>query len=307
MKKGMILMFHVINNPPWFEKILNLLKANTSLVDMSYFTQEADVVKGKIPCHLTFDDGDKSFYEVAYPLLMKHRVPATLYVSPTIVTTSRNFWFQEIEDYRQEILGEILSGELNIHPKTMATFDLICVMKCLTLEGITRVIDRYQQVTATKPKSPRNMNAMQLIEVKKSNLVTIGAHTLHHPILRNESDEQSAFEITASVNRLQELLQDRVERFAYPNGIPNLDFGSREILCLKKNNVVSAVSTDNRVVVDSDDPLCLPRMGISRWDSALDIKLKLLFGMNWKSLKALTQPTEASLRKKVYAVLSCQV
>jgi len=73
-----------------------LLKSKYSLVDLNFFENLNNYKKKKGFCHITFDDGDKTFYTVAYPILKKHNVPATLFVSPKIVVKQENFWFQEI-------------------------------------------------------------------------------------------------------------------------------------------------------------------------------------------------------------------
>ena len=81
------------------------------------------------------------------------------------------------------------------------------------------------------------MNLDEILELEKSDLVTIGAHTLNHPILQNESLETSRKEITDSIIELEKLLGHKIKYFAYPNGAKALDFGMREIDILKENKI----------------------------------------------------------------------
>ena len=70
-----------------------------------------------------------------------------------------------------------------------------------------------------------------------SGLVTIGAHTINHPVLKNESDTGCRYEIAESVKQLELILEKPVKYLAYPNGRLHLDFGEREMNYLKESNI----------------------------------------------------------------------
>ncbi len=76
--------------------------------------------------------------------------------------------------------------------------------------------------------------------------MAVGAHTMNHPILKNEDDASSKFEIEASVGDLSTLLGSRVTTFAYPNGIPGMDFGEREVKLLGASGIRLAFTTEAR-------------------------------------------------------------
>lgn len=78
-----------------------------------------------------------------------------------------------------------------------------------------------------------------LLEISKSKFITIGSHTITHPILTMCTDEESLHEIRESKRKLETLLQIKVDHFAYPNG----DFSIREINFLKNNGYSLAFST----------------------------------------------------------------
>jgi len=130
------------------------------------------------------------------------------------------------------------------------------------------------------------MDKTQLQELHKSGLVSIGAHTLNHPILKNETDEVANKEIKSSIKGLSEILGEKVKYFAYPNGTPDLDFSEREQEWLKSLDIKLAFSTENRSFNRKDNPLSIPRNGISR-GSCTFVKLKLLSGSKWTVLKRL--------------------
>ncbi|MCX6250362.1 MAG: polysaccharide deacetylase family protein [Bacteroidetes bacterium] len=302
MKRNLIINFHVVNDAVWFESVILLLKAKYTLVHLSFFENSNNYEKGKGFCHISFDDGDQTFYTVAYPILKKHDVPATLFVSPKSAIRRENFWFQEVTGYDNNKMITILSRELSLPIKTIHEIPFFDIMLCLPLIRIQEIITFYQKETDTLPKHCQNMSLDEILEVEKSGLITVGAHTLNHPILKNENDEICHNEITGSIIELQKLLGHKVSYFAYPNGMPYLDFGEREINCLMNNNIIIAVSTEAKFISKHDNKLTLPRLGLS-YGSMRFVELKLILGANWEKIKSLKSHSESKNRQKITSLL----
>ena len=142
------------------------------------------------------------------------------------------------------------------------------------------------------------MNLSEILEVEKSGLIKVGAHTLNHPILNNESDENCYKEITESILELQKLLGHEVKYFAYPNGTPNDDFGDREINFLIKNNIAIAVSTEAKSISRHDNKLAFPRLCLDQ-RSMCFVKIMLILCANWVKLISFSPYTESKTRKKI--------
>jgi len=75
-----------------FEEHLKYLKDNYEIRDVSYI---AECIKAKrrcqtIVCGVTFDDGYKNNYEVAYPLLLEHEVPATIFLPTNFISNGED-------------------------------------------------------------------------------------------------------------------------------------------------------------------------------------------------------------------------
>ena len=146
------------------------------------------------------------------------------------------------------------------------------------------------------------MDLDQLLEVESSGLITVGAHTLNHPILKNESDEVSYYEITDSIFELQKVLKHQIRYFAYPNGIPDYDFSEREISFLIRNNISLAVSGDGKFISKQDNKLALPRLILSN-ESIPFVKIKIVFGAIGGKLKSLFFANESKNRHKILLIL----
>ncbi len=303
MKNNLIINFHDITDSYWFESVIMLLKSKYTFVDLVFFENNNNYKINGGFCHITFDDGAKTFYNNAYPILIKHAVPATIFISPKCVISRRNFWFQEIRGYNQYEMTKILSHELSLSHKTIIKIPFVAILKCLPLNIIEKCISSYQKSTNTPPKACLNMNTDEILEVEKSGLITVGAHTLNHPILKNETDNKSHFEIEGSIKELSQLLRHEVRYFAYPNGIPNVDFSERELNFLLRNNIILGVSTEAKFISFKDNRLSLPRFGLS-YGNIHFITIKLFFGSKWEKAKSFLRNSELKSRRKIVFLLN---
>lgn len=308
MKKSIILNFHNEENGALFEKIILALKARYRLVSIEELARLLQAKK--IPCnicHITFDDGERSFYTTIFPVLQKHNVPVSLFVSPAIISGNKNFWFQEIQGYDQSILKNIIAAKLQVQPEKLAPYTCQQLFKNLTYAEIADIIGTYQAQTGCGIKKPFSMSVAEIKEVEASGLVTIGAHTINHPILSNESDERSRYEITSSIQQLAEMLGHPIRYFAYPNGRPGMDFGEREMQYLEGNNIALAFSTGLNTLTENINPLNIPRMGFARMGLSPSnplIYFRLSLGSRWFNIRSIFTPSEQRIRQKIAALLN---
>jgi peptidoglycan/xylan/chitin deacetylase (PgdA/CDA1 family) len=307
MAKGLVLVFHKEENGQLFESIILALKAKYTLVSL---LKLESLLTGNSPleniCHISFDDGVRSFYTTIFPLLKKYQVPVSLFVSPDIITRETNFWFQEAAGYDENIIKGILSEQLNIAPVKLDKFSSQSILKCLPVQKIKNIIELYQQQTKCRKKAPQNMNADQLKEVAASGLVTIGAHTINHPVLKNEDDESCNYEIVESIKGLEALLGQPVQYFAYPNGRPGIDFDEREKNYLKANKISLAFSTELDHLSSKTNLLSIPRMGFARMGLSPSnplVSFRLNAGKKWIDIKSIGKPSEKNIRGRIKAVM----
>ena len=284
--KNTIINFHSITSKAWMEKVFILLKNRYRLISVREL--ESYYYEGKRldnTCSITYDDGHESFHSIVFPLLKKYEIPASLYVSPLMIKERKNFWFQEIENYDDNILYESIDDlfKSNDFKNNISIGE---IFKSMKLNDIWDAIYRYMDHTGVEPKKCVNLDSEQLIEIKNSGLVTIGAHTLNHPILSNEDDKIALNEIKESIDQLSDLINTKIKYFAYPNGIPNVDFGYREVKVLKDLGIKLSFSTENKAFSMEDDPLNIPRNGLTK-GGKMFILSKLILGKRWDKIKGL--------------------
>jgi peptidoglycan/xylan/chitin deacetylase (PgdA/CDA1 family) len=291
-----IINYHGIKNSSWFEDTLIILKSRYNMVSIDeiedFYYNRGNL---KNACHITFDDGDISFYNMVYPILKRHNIPATIFVSPNMCLEKKNFWFQEIVDYNYTEMKKIISEYLQIELKYLKQYSISAILKCLSIAQIWEIIEIYKKHFGIPQKDPQNISVDQLLELEKSGLIKIGAHTINHPILANENDDNSEKEIIGSFQGLQEILGHEIKYFAYPNGYPNFDFGQREINILKNMNCKIAFSCEPGSFDIKNNTLSINRLGFSH-GSKIFIRLKLLLGEYWDYIKESILKSEIEVR-----------
>ncbi len=299
-----VLNFHSVKSGHWFEHIICYLKSRTELITADnlaeFYNGRSD---NKSLCHLTIDDGDLSFYHILYPILKKYKIPATLFVSPRICTEKSNFWFQEVEGYDQLALKKIIAGYTNIPLQAIVNYHTDSILKCFAIGQIHEIIRLYRKKNNTPEKTFQNMTIENLKEVFRSEIITIGAHTLNHPILHNEDNSTSKSEIMDSIAGLSDILNTEIRYFSYPNGIPLLDFTEREMNYLKESKVRLAFTTKSTSIGKSPDKTCIPRMGISDRESMLFFKTKMLLDSHWDKLTRIKPNGEYKQRSKLLHII----
>ena len=86
------------------------------------------------------------------------------------------------------------------------------------------------------------------------NLITVGSHTLSHPILTKLSGQEIEAEILESRRCLEQRLERKIDFFCYPNGAYD-----RRAYQLVQKTYRAAVTTE-RGVIDGSEPLDVHRL-----------------------------------------------
>jgi peptidoglycan/xylan/chitin deacetylase (PgdA/CDA1 family) len=270
MSVNLAVAFHEIPSRAWFAAALDTLARFYQFVSLD---QVVDGISGRTPlatgCHVTFDDGHASFMEHALPLLRERRIPATLFVSPSVIAGRTNYWFQELGAIRQALdeasIRQAIGRICRTPVDRLLPFSIWSLFLSLPRMQIEEVLQELRTGHGLPALPPQNMSTTDLLEAADSG-VRVGAHTCDHPVLANETRERSQREIGESVELLRQMLGRPVSAFAYPNGTEGLDFGERERQMLREVGVTAAFSTDVGFFGVRSNPLAIPRGGCPSLD-----------------------------------------
>jgi len=210
---------------------------------------------------ITFDDGVRNHVTAAYPVLREHKAPATFFVCPGLIESGRWIWNTDMR-CRLRLLSEAEREEVarEIGSPAGDTESLIAHAKRLDLQSRQRaeqrVCERTRQFSPSAQQVDRFAPASweQLASLDPA-LITIGSHTLNHPILPTLTADDLQREIGDSRHVIAQRLQRSVDLFCYPNG----DNDVRAQAAVREH-YLAAVTTVPGAVGAGDDPCLLPRI-----------------------------------------------
>jgi peptidoglycan/xylan/chitin deacetylase (PgdA/CDA1 family) len=221
-----------------FDKILKwLFKNNYKIISLEelniIINQKLKIEKLAI---ITFDDGWKKNLELL-DSIEQYKVPVAIFI-PTEAIESGNYWFE----YARLIGQHKYSGIKKIKEFKNLSTPLL-----------------NNKIKVIKSNYELKRSCITLDELKKINenkLITIGSHTITHPILKQCSIEMQEQELSQSKAILSKWLGREIEYFAFPNG----DFDENTIRIAKSCNYKLCFTTKpGRINVDNIDPFRIPR------------------------------------------------
>lgn len=158
---------------------------------------------------ITFDDGYRDNYEVAYPILKKENIPFCIYVTTDFYEKRAKLWWYFLD---KKLTDEM---DFNRWHKTLLATPTSSIIEKLK----NAFPDVEEEMSAISQEL--TLNGSQISELSKDALCTIGAHTISHPRLDALNLEEQLFEIKQSKLKLEELIAAPVQHFSYPFGAYN--------------------------------------------------------------------------------------
>jgi peptidoglycan/xylan/chitin deacetylase (PgdA/CDA1 family) len=287
-----ILMYHGLTTNPDLEDWTQV-DVNDFMAQMHYLRHHYHPVSlrkvytmlqtGRIEPHavaLTFDDGYKSNFDLALPILKDLNIPATVFVASDFILRHEKHHRYLWPDFITALLKSYPHDNIDLGRFNLGQYDLsssrtiyrsrseICeILKSVASsrkdEVVSSLYDRFGD--NIDHDSFPDYCPMSMEEVRKlsaESLITIGAHSRSHPILSQLETDDLHDEIVGGKTDLEELTGSPVTEFAYPNGrwcdIDNrvVDLAARHFLC--------AVTTEAGLNHAGQDKYLLRRIGIGR-------------------------------------------
>lgn len=168
---------------------------------------------------ITVDDGWQTNQNNIVAVAQQYNVPVTIYIA-TEPVESGNFWWSYIQK----------ANEMKVTGHDIAS------LKKVPNNERKKIV---QEIQKTIKLHRQALTIDQVKDIAKTDLVTIGAHTVTHPILINCSDVEVKDELKKSKEVLEGWINTSIATFAYPNG----DYSEREINYLKKFGYSLAYTT----------------------------------------------------------------
>lgn len=221
---------------------------------------------------ITFDDGYADNCTVAMPILQAHGLTATFFVATGYLDGGRMWNDAIIEAVRHCKRARLdLSDEgLGVHELNSegalrrAIISILNQVKYRKPEERLKAADYVAAVSGTGLASSGPMMTSAQVQRMHRGGMSIGAHTVTHPILARLLPAEVRSEVAESKRFLESLLQERVGLFAYPNGKPNVDYRASDAELIRGLDFDGAVTTAWGVADGRSDLMQLPRF--TPWD-----------------------------------------
>lgn len=230
---------------------------------------------------LTFDDAYCDFGEIAWPILRREKLPATLFV-PTGFPDhpERAFWWDRLhrafaQSAQKKIVlapvGELdLQSPQTLHASLKRTQNHV---KTLPHDAALQFIDDVCLRLDDQFVSHKSVLSWNELRTLQREGVTLGAHTVSHPLMTKLSRERVRIEITQSQQDLQREIGNTLPIFCYPSG----GHDDAVVALLREEGFQLAFTTlDGQNDLPRVDPLRLRRTNLTRRTSAFLLRVRLM-------------------------------
>jgi peptidoglycan/xylan/chitin deacetylase (PgdA/CDA1 family) len=229
------------------ERHLSFLKRHFEIVPLGRLLDGHSVHRSadRPRCAITFDDGWRDNYELALPILHKHHVPATIFLTTDFIGTDRAFW-------HSRLIYVLLHGELSRlleDTRTLAGYpaavgdvlrrcarsgratgpeDVDALIETVKATCDEEVIDELIVTLAragglSEPLFPERRFFLDWDQVREmaANGFEVGSHGCSHRIMTRLTVDEAGRELAQSKIEIERRLGREVQHFAFPNGDAN--------------------------------------------------------------------------------------
>lgn len=215
---------------------------------------------------ISFDDGYADNHDVAMPILRAHGLSASFFVATAFRDGGLMWNDAVIESVRRcgDATLDLTDFGLGRHvlgdddSRRRAVSALLPQVKYLPPARRAELVAELERRFASVLPRDLMMTSAQIRGLHAGGM-TVGAHTVNHPILALTPEAVTAAEIGDSRRELEALLDHPVRLFAYPNGVPDRDYRRLHAKQIEAAGFEAAVSTAWGAADGDSDVYQLPR------------------------------------------------
>jgi peptidoglycan/xylan/chitin deacetylase (PgdA/CDA1 family) len=209
------------------------------------------------PVLVTFDDGYRSLYTLARPILERWKIPAVIFVCSGPIAQQRLHWYDALAQAR----GEAEAERTKRLPHE---------------EWRARTDDFRRDASHDDPQAPLTVD--ELRQLVASGGLELGSHTVSHPILACATLEQQRLQILEDKRHLEEWSGRPVRAFAYPNGRAGVDYTDDTVRIVEEAGFDFAFTTRQGFALPGQLRLEVPRSLVLAGTSAAEMAHRLAHG-----------------------------
>ncbi|MCX2899225.1 polysaccharide deacetylase family protein [Pseudomonas mandelii] len=256
-----------------FDHFLEWLNRHFDCVPLMDILQPTQQPSPRPKVALTFDDGWRDNALHAFPVLLKHQVPASIFLSSDFIGSRQRFWWESIGETLWGSHGEaprmhlidclqqlgrplpVLLDDVDVQRRSLALLRFLQSLKTLPPPELSRLADE-----CPAESMPQALDWQQVRELENSGLVRFGPHGASHAILTGLDDCTLGQEIRRSRDALLNGCKRPLPVYCYPNG----DNDARVRQQVADHDFPFALGTAAGIYRGNADPLAVPRFGVSQ-------------------------------------------
>lgn len=219
---------------------------------------------------LTFDDGYRDNYDVAYPVLRSHAAPAAIFLATGLLDRTSPMWWHPLE--RALAVGENFGLGASRHAIRSETdrrhvyAEWADRFRRLDPAGKVRLVEDLAEANPHFRRSDAFESALSwdmVDEMARSGLITFGAHTVSHPVMAHLSESDLIEEVGVSRDRCAARVGREPRYFAYPFGQPH-ETGPLAPRVVAQAGFSAAFTTQATTLRSGADRFRLPRIMLTQ-------------------------------------------
>ncbi|MDQ3728864.1 MAG: polysaccharide deacetylase family protein [Actinomycetota bacterium] len=282
----LILSYHRVadNAAPWADP--GLLSARQGEFDeqLAFLTQHLEVIapedlistvglRGRRVL-ITFDDGYRDNFELAYPVLRSHGVQAAFFLATGFLDQPRMPWWEElawiVANSKRSVLESDgwLDHPISLENPNAAVHALVTAYKALPGSRTADFLDYCAEQAGSGRSDPSAADGLwmtwDMVREMQSGGMTFGGHTVNHPVLSRLGAQGQEREVAGCKQRLEEELGEPMTMFSYPVGLRHA-FDAHSRRALRRHGVRMGFSCYGGYQRhDRFDPFDIPRASVGR-------------------------------------------
>lgn len=243
---------HLVISPSAFDQFLTWLRREYRIVSL------AELVANPVgACALTFDDGWEDNFRFAFPILKKHRIPASIFLVTGLIGTKQTIPEERLAEVwtRAAKTGEVAALCETMKLPPMEYREAHAHFKRVVMAEKLRLLDAAEARFGAR--ETRRFMDWQEVETMRDAGIEFGSHTSRHTTLGAENQDAVRSELEESSRELRTRLGG-CATLAYPNG----SYDRRVEEAAKACGYRAAVTMDSGRVSNPAEALRLPRIAI---------------------------------------------
>jgi peptidoglycan/xylan/chitin deacetylase (PgdA/CDA1 family) len=249
-------------------------KCNIVSFDELDMYRSGDASSPKRAVVITFDDGYRDNYEVAYPILQKMKATATIALTTGFIGGHELFWWDKlaycIHRSKKTSITSDYTGKISLHDEEKAIRVIQSLLKTHSDPMKNKILNEMlQKLEAPLISGDQVFLTWEEINEMSLHGITFVPHTVSHPILTKISLHDAKKEIMDSKRAVESAVGKKTVVFVYPNG--KTEDMSEELdeflkqrgfrFCLTTlygtNRITPALFRLRRVGIEKDDDMAL--------------------------------------------------